>query len=404
MFPPVPLLVIAGFSGSGKTTFIEKFIPALIHRNYSPGYIKRAGGHHALDIPGKDSYRQLAAGASFSMVFTQEKWAMHQRGTPDEIWACSESRTDLVLLEGFKKSEHPKIVCVHPQETLPEELDWENGDAFSIAKVLAYLTVGATQAHEINETVGQTIAFQRDALDAITDHVLQKLDAHYHQVFALKGAVMIGGKSTRMGADKAWLEYGQGPHAHYLFEMLSQHPSLQAVIYSGTPLTEPPPGISETTIVKDRFLNFGPLGGILTLFETDPQAAWFVLACDLAQLRKETIDYLLAHRNPLKAATVFVNDQDRFEPLAAVYEPRMGLHLKRSLLYGVRSFQKIFPQVSIQRLPIPQFLQAQLSNVNTPQEREQTLRALETGSSSTHRFRINRNDAIRAEQEKQNQH
>lgn len=377
MFPPVPLLVIAGFSGSGKTTFIEKLIPSLRQRGYSPAYIKRAGGSHALDIPGKDSHRQLAAGATFSTVFTQEKWAMHQQGEPDAIWLSSQPQTDLLLLEGFKKSDLPKIVCIHPKEALPPELDWKQQPA----NACAYLTIETAQAHEINQTLGQTLAFQRDEIPAITAHVLKHLQAHYGQAFSLKGAVMIGGKSTRMGQDKAWLDYGQGPHACYLWKLLSQQPQVESVIYSGAPLTPPPAG-EEIPIIPDRFLNFGPLGGLLTLFETDPNTAWWVVACDLAQLQKEALEYLMEHRNPLKAGTVFINENGRFEPLVALYEPRMGLHLKRALLYGTHSFQKIFPDLSLETLPIPDFLRWQLSNVNTPAQHRQALQSFETKNSA----------------------
>ena len=373
MFPPVPSLAITGFSGSGKTTFIEKFVQALKQRSYCPGYLKHAGGKYALDVSGKDSFRQLAAGASFSVVFTEEKWAMHQPGPIDETLLCSQSQTDIILLEGFKKSVHPKVVCLHPEKDIPEILDWQQSDQILTSTLWAYLTPEQTQADQINQMVGQPLAFQRDMIEHITNHLLDKLNRHSQKMFPLKGAIMIGGKSTRMGKDKAWLEYGRGPHACYLFDLLSQSSSIQEVVYSGSPLTPPPQAIPKDAILTDRFLEFGPLGGFLTLLETDPHCAWLVVACDLARLQKEAVEYLIQHRDPLKAATVFVNKQQRFEPLVAIYEPRMGLHLKRALLNREYSLQRLFPQLSIQQLLIPEFLEEQLSNVNTQEERKQTL-------------------------------
>ncbi|MBF0278616.1 MAG: molybdopterin-guanine dinucleotide biosynthesis protein B [SAR324 cluster bacterium] len=371
MFPPVPALVITGFSGSGKTTFLEKLIPALKERSYFPVYIKHAGGKYRLDTPGKDSFRQLAAGAGFSMVFTDEEWAMHQPGPIDETWLCSQAYSDIILLEGFKKSVHPKVLCVHPEKGVPEDLDWTHFNPES--NIWAYLTHDSGKAEQLNQKLGQEIAFQRDQIEAITNHVLEKLDQHCRNLFPLNAAVMIGGKSTRMGQDKAWLEYGRGPHASYLFDLLAQQPAIQEVFYSSSPFSSAAPEIPRELILSDQFLNFGPLGGFLTLFEKHPRSAWLVLACDLAMLQKETLDYLIQHRDPLKAGTIFVSEKQRFEPLAAIYEPRMGLHMKRALLNGEYSLQRIFPHLSLQQLSIPDFLRIQLSNVNTPHERRQTL-------------------------------
>jgi molybdopterin-guanine dinucleotide biosynthesis protein len=55
------------------------------------------------------------ASASFSVVCTDEKWAMHQHGPLDEMALRSHAQTDVLLLEGFKKSNHPKVICVHPE-------------------------------------------------------------------------------------------------------------------------------------------------------------------------------------------------------------------------------------------------------------------------------------------------
>ena len=383
MYPPLPLLAVSGFSGSGKTSFIEKFIHVLKRRGYFPGYIKHAGGIYTLDAPGKDSTRQLAAGASFSVVFTDKKWAMHQHGPPDWRAISSQPITDILLLEGFKKSVHPKVICLHPEKDVPQELAWKNPSA-DRPPIWAYLTPEECQAEAINQTLGRPLAFQRDAIEPITEHLLAQMKQHYQHIFPLKSAVMIGGKSTRMGEDKAWLDYGKGPHAIHLFEMLTQMNAIEKVFFSGKPFSTPPQSIVPETILSDRFLNFGPLGGILTLFECDPKAAWLVIACDLVELQIETIVYLIQNRNPLKSATVFVNKKKRFEPLVAIYEPHIGLQLKRALLEGRYSFQQIFPQLSIHQLRIPSNLEAQLHNVNSMEERQRTLRIHKTKKYSPH--------------------
>lgn len=104
----------AGFSGVGKTTLIEQLIPLLIGRGIRVSVIKHA--HHEFDIdrPGKDSYRHREAGAYEVLITAKKRWVlMHE--LRDEVepelqeQIARLSPCDLVIVEGFKRSEIPKI-------------------------------------------------------------------------------------------------------------------------------------------------------------------------------------------------------------------------------------------------------------------------------------------------------
>ena len=120
MFKP-SILGLAGYSGSGKTTLLEKIIPLLVARGLRVAVIKHA--HHDFDIdqPGKDSYRQRKAGASEVLITSAHRWAlMHElhneiEPTLEECYARL-SPCDLVLVEGYKHAEIPKLE-VHHQST-----------------------------------------------------------------------------------------------------------------------------------------------------------------------------------------------------------------------------------------------------------------------------------------------
>ena len=103
-----------GFSGSGKTTLVEQLISRLRLAGQRVSVIKHA--HHDFDIdqPGKDSHRHRHAGCREVLVTSANRWAvMHElRGrselTLDE--ALSQlSPCDLVLVEGFKHADVPKL-------------------------------------------------------------------------------------------------------------------------------------------------------------------------------------------------------------------------------------------------------------------------------------------------------
>jgi len=116
---PVPRRVaalgIAGWSGSGKTTLITALIPALMQRGLSVSTIKHA--HHllALDQPGKDSFRHAEAGAAEVMLATEAGFALYSRHQPDlPALLARLAPVDLVLVEGYKDHDMPKLEVYRP--------------------------------------------------------------------------------------------------------------------------------------------------------------------------------------------------------------------------------------------------------------------------------------------------
>ncbi|PIF24035.1 molybdopterin-guanine dinucleotide biosynthesis protein MobB [Candidatus Pantoea floridensis] len=111
----VPLLAFTAWSGTGKTTLLEKVIPLLKAQGIRSGLIKHT--HHQMDIdtPGKDSYLLRKAGADQVIVASNQRWALMSE-TPNQplnlVALASRmelSTLDLVLVEGFKDEPVPKI-------------------------------------------------------------------------------------------------------------------------------------------------------------------------------------------------------------------------------------------------------------------------------------------------------
>ena len=111
----IPLLAIAAWSGTGKTTLLKRLIPELCALGLRPGLIKHT--HHDVDKPGKDSYELRKAGAAQTIVASEQRWALMTE-TPEKpeldlTWLVSRmdaSKLDLVLVEGFKHEPVPKIL------------------------------------------------------------------------------------------------------------------------------------------------------------------------------------------------------------------------------------------------------------------------------------------------------
>lgn len=116
-----PVVSIVAKSGTGKTTLLEKLITEMKNRGYRVGVIKHDAHRFDIDHEGKDSWRLTQAGADTMLITSPEKLALVKKYTRDKEPNLAESvndycnDVDIVLTEGFKRSEMPKIE-VHRRE------------------------------------------------------------------------------------------------------------------------------------------------------------------------------------------------------------------------------------------------------------------------------------------------
>ena len=66
------VLAVSGLHNSGKTTLLEKLLPALRSRGLKVGIIKHDGHDFTPDVPGTDSYRLREAGAEGCLLYTSD--------------------------------------------------------------------------------------------------------------------------------------------------------------------------------------------------------------------------------------------------------------------------------------------------------------------------------------------
>lgn len=112
----IPVLGFCAYSGTGKTTLLKKLIPELNRRGVKLAVIKHAHHNFDVDIPGKDSYEMRKAGARQMLVASHVRWALMTEDAvegdpklPHLLQQIEQDSVDIVLVEGFKKLELPKI-------------------------------------------------------------------------------------------------------------------------------------------------------------------------------------------------------------------------------------------------------------------------------------------------------
>ena len=109
----IPIISVAGISNSGKTTLIVKLIKELKVRGFRVATIKHSHHDFELDTEGKDSWKHTQAGADVVVVTSQNTMGIIRKSCKEisltEIINTYLQDTDIVIIEGYKSEEIPKI-------------------------------------------------------------------------------------------------------------------------------------------------------------------------------------------------------------------------------------------------------------------------------------------------------
>ena len=194
-----------------------------------------------------------------------------------------------------------------------------------------------------------------DEIDKISNHFNELIQEH---IAPVKGLVLTGGKSTRMGKDKSELTYHGIPQKEFAKNLLEEF--LTETFYSVRAKSE------KQDEIHDTFIGLGPFGGICSALQKDPNSAWLVLATDLPFVNKELIELLLQKRNPSKVATAIKGKGKEFpEPLITIYEPKAYGKLLQYLAQGYSCPRKMLINADVEIVEVDDAL---IRNVNTPEE------------------------------------
>ena len=197
------------------------------------------------------------------------------------------------------------------------------------------------------------ICYTIDEVDKISNHINNLIQ---EKIAAIKGLVLVGGKSTRMGQDKSNLDYFGKPQKIVAKQLLESN-NLET-FYSVQNASE------YDDEIHDKFLNLGPFGGICSAFQKDPNAAWFVLATDVPFVNDQIIKLLLNQRNPGKIATAIKGKGKDFpEPLITIYEPKAYPILLQYLAQGYSCPRKALINSEVEIVEVDDDF---IRNINTP--------------------------------------
>lgn len=200
----------------------------------------------------------------------------------------------------------------------------------------------------------------------------------------LRGLVLCGGQSSRMGRDKgSMVAVGTATWAAQAATLLCQVTGMASVISVNAGQAAvyadmwPSAAASSTDIpllvTDDESLPVhGPLKGVLSAHKALPATSFLVLACDMPLMQAAVPQYLChqAAGHPQAEAVVFANG-DQVEPLCGIYT--VGALLKTAMLVqtGVlkkSSMRHMLAMLLTHYVPVPEQMQGSFVNCNTPEQ------------------------------------
>ena len=181
--------------------------------------------------------------------------------------------------------------------------------------------------------------------------------------------ILAGGKSTRMGADKAFVEFeGRTLLARSLEVARSVTPDVRIVGEAGKFAPFAP-------VVEDVFRGCGPLGGIHAALPVSAAELNLVLAVDLPFVSWAFLRYLIGRAQNAPDAVVVVPRAGGWQPLCAVYRRAFVGVAEEALKAGRYKIDALFDEVETLAIEEEELGEAGFStrifrNLNTREELE----------------------------------
>jgi molybdopterin-guanine dinucleotide biosynthesis protein A len=187
--------------------------------------------------------------------------------------------------------------------------------------------------------------------------------------FGVTAFILAGGKSSRMGSDKAFLRFGEET-------LLSQALKVVGAVAEAVRIvgdTKKFAGFGN--VVEDVYRERGPLGGIHAALSSSATKWNLMLAVDLPFVGPEFLRYLLLRARESDATVTVPRAGGGLQPLCAVYQGRFAEVAEQSLRDGENKIDRLFEKAKTRVIEEDELVQAGFSvemfrNLNTPEELE----------------------------------
>ncbi|MFB2876488.1 molybdenum cofactor guanylyltransferase [Floridanema aerugineum] len=183
----------------------------------------------------------------------------------------------------------------------------------------------------------------------------------------ISALILAGGRSTRMGEDKALIPWDGIPLLTRVSQVATQ---CCEQVYILTPWAEKYQKIvpEKCQFITETHPGQGPLLGLAEGLEKISSEWVLLLGCDLPLLQSKILQNWMENLTqiPDEILAVVPHQQARWEPLCAFYRRSALPNLQEFIQQGGNSFQKWLAQTKVATIPVSQACQEMLWNCNTP--------------------------------------
>lgn len=182
----------------------------------------------------------------------------------------------------------------------------------------------------------------------------------------LTPVILAGGKSSRMGQDKAFVKLGNQPMIEVILAKLIPLFCLSPIIIANRPEKYTYLGIQ---VQADRMPDMGPLSGIHAGLYYASSPFVFVVGCDNPLLNSAVISYM---QNQIANYDIVVPDHGGYcHPLHAIYSQNCMKAIEAMLRQDNRKLTDLFSKVKVRYIHSDEFVkipdaEQSFVNVNTP--------------------------------------
>ena len=185
-------------------------------------------------------------------------------------------------------------------------------------------------------------------------------------------AILAGGKSRRMGEDKASLRLQQKPMISHVLDRVSPIGAHDIVIVSNTPEKYDKFGVRS---IADSVPDCGPIGGILSAFEHTKQDNLIIVGCDMPLLIPDVLNLLIQRQKPTESAyhAVIPREGKKCHYLHGLYHRSCKPYIIENITENQLSISKLLENLAVRYVDekdyahIPRAI-CSFTNINTPHD------------------------------------
>jgi molybdopterin-guanine dinucleotide biosynthesis protein A len=303
---------VVHIAGDGAAGLIERIAGALADRGYRIACLREGA---AAGWPGACGAAGVADAGGTALWLPPEPW-------PDMLGRVRRALCDyqLILVQGFSGEARELIEAVAPGK-----------QACHAGRRALRAVIGAGACAGVPYFAREDV---RGQCAFIEERYLQP---------NLSGAILAGGRSSRLGRDKTMVPVGGRPVIERMIALLERH-ALPVKLITGNAAAYARYGLA---IVADVYPGCGPLSGIHAALESSATDYVLVLSGDMPLVRDDLVERLLS---ACAGHDITLYKHKNFEPLCAVYRRSCLEALEELLRHGDGRIIDLFPALTVKVL------------------------------------------------------